>query len=504
LIDFSFGGEDFISKCKDVIEQVGHVTVDFTFKFSDDDFTFTRSTYEPLKVIFHHEKEPNKTLDDLKLFLFNKYMLEHNGPSFRSMVSRFVRIWKKGNDNPKIPFNAVPSESYSTVKDFIIKLFGYYPAIAELSELRKKQEVAKGDLDAAFKQGYIEKINSTEYKKYKLELSSIDAVLYDIKSNLEIYISNINLIVNEKNLSITIEKDKVLAQKLDVESKIVRLNNNIEGNESVKNVFFNKLVDFFPEANIDKIKNIETFHNSISKILKSQIKLEINNLELQLEEINSLLSNYDAQLKEITSVIDTPKELVDEVLRLTIKQNKLSDAIKYKDIRDNLESGVKELKKDVKLKTIEILDIVSNEINSELEKVSEYLYGNVRIHPEIKLAQSNYELEHFNDTGAGKAYSDMIAFDISMLNITVLPILIEDSMIFKNIESPTNEKLINLFIQQDKQVFIAMDQLGLLDVSTQKKLRKYCFIRVSKRMPAFKKLWNKPNERKASNELIQS
>ena len=87
----------------------------------------------------------------------------------------------------------------------------------------------------------------------------------------------------------------------------------------------------------------------------------------------------------------------------------------------------------------------------------------------------------------------MIAFDISMLNITELPMLIEDSMIFKNIESHTNEKLINLFTQQDKQVFIAMDQIGLLDKSTQKKLREHCFIRVSKRMPAFKKLWNKPN-----------
>ncbi|HCN5194526.1 TPA: hypothetical protein N6X16_004899, partial [Escherichia coli] len=33
LIDYVFGGDDFITLCKDVISQVGHLNIEFTFEF---------------------------------------------------------------------------------------------------------------------------------------------------------------------------------------------------------------------------------------------------------------------------------------------------------------------------------------------------------------------------------------------------------------------------------------------------------------------------------------
>lgn len=52
LIDFCFGGNDFINLCSDVIEEVGDLNVTFTFNFNKEPHCFLRNTYEPNKVIY--------------------------------------------------------------------------------------------------------------------------------------------------------------------------------------------------------------------------------------------------------------------------------------------------------------------------------------------------------------------------------------------------------------------------------------------------------------------
>lgn len=73
---------------------------------------------------------------------------------------------------------------------------------------------------------------------------------------------------------------------------------------------------------------------------------------------------------------------------------------------------------------------------------------------------------------------------------TSLPILIEDSLIFKNIESKTNEAIIECLAKSSKQIFVAMDQLSLLSERIRIVLRSSRFMRVSRKMPAFGELWN--------------
>jgi hypothetical protein len=106
------------------------------------------------------------------------------------------------------------------------------------------------------------------------------------------------------------------------------------------------------------------------------------------------------------------------------------------------------------------------------------------------LNKKSYVFEHYSDSGTGKSYSDLLIFDIAFLERTNLPILIEDSLIFKNIESKTNEAIIERLTKSKKQVFVAMDQLSLLSERTRIMLRNTRFMRVSRKMPAFGELWN--------------
>lgn len=44
ILDFVFGGDDYVKKCTDVQDNVGEHTINFTFRFDGEDYHFSRNT----------------------------------------------------------------------------------------------------------------------------------------------------------------------------------------------------------------------------------------------------------------------------------------------------------------------------------------------------------------------------------------------------------------------------------------------------------------------------
>ena len=141
LIDFSLSGDDFISLCSDVIDNVGIITVEIDFIFNDVKYSFSRSTNDPKVVQFLSELDkPEKTIDEYRNFLKVNYCFPKGGASFRGAVNPFFRIWGKDNYNPNKPLNSFPSEPYSKIKPNILKLFSFYNAVSRSEERRVGKE----------------------------------------------------------------------------------------------------------------------------------------------------------------------------------------------------------------------------------------------------------------------------------------------------------------------------------------------------------------------------
>ncbi|PHM52188.1 hypothetical protein [Xenorhabdus hominickii] len=139
LIDFVFGGDDFISLCKDVISQVGHLKVDFSFEFNGISYNFIRHTENHNSVTFKNKGETSEwKIEEFRNFLAEKYGFSSNDPSLRNLISRFSRVWGKDNYNPNKPLHLFPSEGYASVKEFLIRSFGYYSLIEEIEQKNPK------------------------------------------------------------------------------------------------------------------------------------------------------------------------------------------------------------------------------------------------------------------------------------------------------------------------------------------------------------------------------
>ncbi|ECI2792831.1 MULTISPECIES: DUF2326 domain-containing protein [Enterobacteriaceae] len=491
LIDYVFGGDDFITLCKDVISQVGHLNIEFTFEFDGKSYHFIRNTETNNSVFFRNNEEKLEwSIEDFRIFLAQKYGFSSNDPSLRNLVSRFTRIWGKDNYNPNKPLLRYTGEGYASIKEFLIKSFGYYNLIEEIEKKKSENEVNRKNIDIAFKQGFVKKVNLKEYRQAKQDLNVIDNKIDTIKKDLDLFAANIKAILDEKSLSLAIEKDKYLKQKYSLESKLFRIEENISDTKPIPKRYFSKVVDFFPTVNIDKLNEVEGFHLSISKILSDELKKEKERLIFQLNEIDAEISIIDLKIKEIAASVGRPDEIIDEVLSLSIKKKEVEDTVNYRERQDALKQASSTIKVELKEKTEEILSKISKLLNENLKLYNTKFYGSDRIPPQIIFSDTNYIFEHHSDSGTGKSYANMLALDVSFLHTTKLPIAIEDSIVFKNVEVAAIEKIVNTLNTIDKQVFISLDQLNIYSEKTRSTLRKASFMRISRKYPAFKVSWN--------------
>ncbi|MGE6573969.1 DUF2326 domain-containing protein [Paenibacillus xylanexedens] len=72
--------------------------------------------------------------------------------------------------------------------------------------------------------------------------------------------------------------------------------------------------------------------------------------------------------------------------------------------------------------------------------------------------KNQYKFETIDDTGTGTSYKNMVVYDLSVLELTVLPILIHDSVVLKQIADVAIEKILKKYLQSEKQIFISFDK----------------------------------------------
>ncbi len=109
----------------------------------------------------------------------------------------------------------------------------------------------------------------------------------------------------------------------------------------------------------------------------------------------------------------------------------------------------------------------------------------------ISFLKNDYIFDHGDDRGTGKGFADMICFDLTFLENTILPCLIHDSLLFKNIDVPAVDKLISIYSQFKKQIFIAIDEKYKYNKETQNKINTAMFLELDENKVAFKMKWKK-------------
>lgn len=492
LIDFALSGNDFVSLCSDVIENVGDITVEMDFLFNNEPYSFSRSTSEPSKVIFFDKSEKNeRTIEDYRKFLKDRYLFPDDSTSFRGALNPFLRIWGKDNYTPNRPLNSFPNEPFSKIKPNLLKLFSYYHELRELEKEKLKTESQKKTLKGAFDQGYIKPLTKRELKLKNKRLVEIESQLEELKGNINLYTLNIKKLINEESLKLKSQKDSLLNSAFKDKNRLKRINDNLKFGSTANKRYFDKLKGYFPSVDESKLAQIDSFHTGVTKILKTELLNEKQLLEEKIKSIEEELKAVDQSLTEAMGMIDKPSALIDKMLELSLEEKELRERVKFRELKETIDIEVSSLSDQITEKVTTSLAKIEVRLNSGMATYIEKFYEGAPVSPEIKLSETRYEFKHNDDSGTGKAYANLIAMDMCFLEETYLPILIHDLIVFKNIEVHAIERIIIEYLSTNKQIFIAIDELNRYNQVTQKIIREKEFLTLDSTKLAFGKSWKK-------------
>lgn len=460
IIDFIFGGNDYLKHSKDVIEHLGEHFFYFCFKF-EKEYKFKRSTNDS-KTVFNCDENYNIdssiSIEDFTKFLQEKYSINYPNTTFRALVGTYSRIWGKYNYDIHKPLKIYKDDAKEKGGiDNLIKLFNKYNELEKINKNIEKDTEAKEVLNGMYRNEYALKITKTLFKKNNQQIEAINNEIEDIQNNVLKYVLNIQEIVNKDVLSLKSEKNNLLSIKNNYDNQLLRINKNLKSEVNLNSKHLKKLQEFFPNSNIQEINKIEGFHTNIKKILSSEIESVKEIIEAEIANVDDDIKIIDIKIAEYFKNDTNPKHIIDRVYELTLQLNTLQNTNKfYQETEDKVES-IKSLKTSLFEKLNLITAEIKEKINTKMLEMNKEIYSNENS-AILNIDDYKYSLIKPNDTGTGTGETSLILFDLAIFDLTNLPLLIHDMVIFEAIGIDTLESLIRLYNRNTKQIFISIDE----------------------------------------------
>lgn len=492
LVDFAFGGSTLLEWNKDVVVELGHHHYDFAFEFDGELHRFCRETMTSDSVFVCNEAYEVLTvmpLDEYTAFLKHAYGLQSPGQTFRAAVGLHLRVWGKENLIPEQPLHASPKQKSKDCVDNLVKTFGKFEAIRERDETARKAETDLKIIRAAASNQLIPKVTKTGYAQAKVEIANLERDLDDIRRNLASFATSLSAVINKEVLKLKERKDELLQRRLNVAGRLQRVDRNLSGKRSLRSGNFQELHKFFPEINTDRLAAVEAFHDGVSHILKEQLKLSKEQLATELTLIDLSVAGIDADMAAALGSVKQPESLVDHVYKVSLSlQDARASKVGYELQQGHVET-LRLAKEALAEEKQRILTEVEAGVNAGMREIASEAVGEHRKSPRLSISETSYKFEVFEDTGTGTAFFGLVLFDLAVFRATSLPTIAHDSILFKNISNDSVARLIPLYAINQKQSFIALDEIQKYGHEAANILKRHGVIQLSDQAVLYVKDW---------------
>jgi len=506
IIDFVFGGRDYVQKCTDVQQMVEGHTIEFCFEFEDGLHYYSRNTVNTTKV--NRCDENYNVIDSISTDKFCKelakgYHVDESLSSFRGMINPYFRVYQRDNLDEKAPLEVAKKGKPEAAINELLKLFGLYNLVMEYKIQEKENEEQKDIYANSIKYDLIKKINAQEYKANQKRITELQVEIEKLEKSSE-----------ESDLSLLgIENPKILEQIGILKDELRKTNRKLSKYKSQLRVISDNrrnsvisvdsdielLKEFFPGVDIKHIQEIEQFHCKIQEILTD----EFSDAEEQLRGLINIAQDEQVLLEKEIRELGVNKDFSTQIFKTYAKlRNELDELQKENDAHEKLKEhrdAIKEAKENTKAALKDERAHLQKMLNDKMGELNSYIYNDDSESPVITIAEDGKNYEFFTpyDSGAGTSCKGLILLDLSILEMTVLPALIHDSDIHKRIEDYSFGKILDLYQESGKQVFIAMDRQETFSPEITEKLERAKVLYLSGNgNELFGKDWKKKSNRK--------
>lgn len=513
ILDFVFGGTDYVKKCTDVQENVKEHTINFTFKFNGELYHFARNTInynEIIKCDSQYKPIPEEKPLSLKAygeFLCDKYGLTFEGLTWRGAISRFIRVYKRETLDVEKPLQSAKDEKTADAIKSYMRLLNKYTAV----EKQIKQAAFAKDKTDAFRKTMNYKLipaakNEHQKKENETRIVELEAREKELDENnsqglldLDSLTASRLSILNDRLIGYRRQQARIKMQLTDIRRDMT------DGKKSFKRTF-TELKRFFPNEDFCSLGEIEKFHQKLSKILSEEFTETEQNLIATKNLLNVEVKKIEAQIKEINKIPNVSQAILKEFAEISTEITTLRESNKNYDSLSRLKKEADDYAKtrDNIIKD-QLLDI-ERAVNQEMYKINlEILKDDKHLPPIIHLEKLNkYTFHTPNDGGTGAETRGLITFDLANMTVSSIPFVVHDSLLLKNIEKPVFSRIIAVYDRQkenEKQVFMAYDTLDSYSANTRRLIEKNTVLELSPNgNELFGWAWNKKAKDAAVSE----
>lgn len=518
ILDFVFGGTDYVKKCSDVHANVHDHTINFAFDFEGTKYYFARNTVDYNHVIRcsrDYKPLPNQkplSIEEYGRFLCGHYGLNAEGITWRGAVSRFIRVYKRDTLDEERPLRAAKDERAEGALKSYMRLFDRYATVAAqikragnaeeekeaFQKATQKYSLVRAARNVKDREANEERIATLECRERELAESSNHGLL-DLDSVTARRIAELN----EALIGYRRQRARVQTQLNAVRRDMT------EQRKGFKKTFTD-LERFFPNEDFRTLEEIERFHARLAKILSK----EFAETEQSLEATYALLSNEIARIEEqITEEKNVPNvslAILREYAEINRQLNNLRDANNNFDKLEELKQTAAELtqkRDEVIREELQAIDATVNQAMREITTV--ILKDEMHMSPILHIERLNkYTFSTPNDGGTGAQYRGLITFDLANMQVAPVPFIVHDSVVLKHIERSVFSRIIEVYDSQKafgKQVFMSYDTLDSYGKETRKLIESNAVLELS---PGGNELfgwaWNKvdPGAKESAEESL--
>lgn len=476
IVDFAFGGDGLIRFNTDIVRELGHHDYQFVFEFGGESHYFRRGTLDPEIVhvcdVAFEDSRP-LSVEAYTSLLKQRYDIQLPDITFRGLVNLYARIWGKPNMQVERPLHAVPAQRAADCVDSLVKTYGKFGTIREATKTLKQHDAKLAALRSAQRHDIAPKVTKAAYGRAQARIGAIERDLADIRENLARYATNLSAIVNREVLDLKQRKDDLLRAQMHSMGRLQRIERNLEGSRTPPSRGFQELQKYFPDIDAERLGQVDAFHSGVATILRSELKQSREELVDELNRINEALREIDAKMATVLGSIEQPGVIVDRVFELASDlRTAQSETSSFENVASAAES-VEAAKLALDVWKREILAEVQQQVNSGMRDVADHVLGQHRKSPRLSLREDGYRFEVNDDTGTGTAFVGLVLFDLTVFLATQLPVVVHDSVLFKNVQNEYVSQLLRVYLSTGKQSFVALDEIQKFGPSTASLLREH-------------------------------
>lgn len=488
-LDFVFGGDTYSDDEVGIKENVKSHTLNFAFDFGDGLKKFSRAIQTPdvVKVCGNDYSEIIETISikEYRQRLSVFYGVESLGMSFREVVSPFSRISHKSSKNLKVFLKDAGNEYTGNGVERLEKLFEVFSQVeAEKNDftnaLSVSETFSKAQKLSLISGGNLKKRDIDDIQKQIEELETENKDLIEKLDNEELL--KLDQEQAEKVAHIQGQLQPLRLKRTRIQNKVEYTQKTLDGLLAPTKQELEVLQTFFPDTNMKKLYAVEEFHNSISSILQEELKQNLVQYALDLQNINSEISVLDNSLQTYSTGKTLSNAAYIEYAERFNKIQKLREILDNFNKNGNLKLSVDTTRNNLFKKEIDLLNQLATKVNNNIAELNGKIQKGKWTNPELLFEEpktttakgiSNYSLTSKGDKGDGTQGADVLLFDFSVLKLTKLPFLIHDGFVRKELDLDREQDFIKLYASEtEKQIFTEFNTINQFRPEIQELIQK--------------------------------